>query len=680
MEKKAAENRMKSLREAIEKYRYAYHVLDESLISDAALDSLKKELFDLETLYPELITPDSPTQRVGGTPLPEFKKARHEAPMLSLNDVFNEADLDAWFTRAKNYLKRDLPEAVYLELKIDGLAIEIVYENDFLVEASTRGDGVIGENVTENIKTIDAIPLRLLPDPRRPKRVIIRGEVFLEKKELIRINKELQKTGKAPYANPRNLAAGSLRQLDPKITASRRLDSFAYDIISDTAELERLYGVRTHEDKHSLLKKWGLKTNPHNKSVPSKVEIEKEKAHWEHHRTDLPYEIDGLVLIINSNKLYEELGVIGKAPRGACAYKFFPEEATTILEEIELSLGRRGTITPVARLTPVSLQGITISHATLHNFDEIDRLDARVGDTVVISRAGDVIPKISKVIPELRPKNAKKFSRPTTCPEDGSPLIQDGVILRCSNPSCAGVKREKIAHFIGSHGLEVDGLGPKLIDKFIDLDLITDPADLFFLKPGDIDSLEGLGEKSASNIITALAARKCIPVSRFLMALGIPHVGEETALVIAASLPSSIKNPENLADFFAKKSPDDLLALEDIGPIIAVAISNWFHDKKHQELLHKFATAGLTFEVGQEKSAGPFSGQTFVITGTLESMSRDDAKEKIRSLGGKIVESVSKNTSYVVVGADPGSKYDKAKSLGVKTLAEENFLALLSSF
>ncbi len=528
MNKQEIKNRIEKLKSEINRYRYAYHVLDKSLISDAALDSLKKELFDLEQKYPEFITSDSPTQRIGGEPLKQFKKVSHEKPMLSFNDAFFEADMEDWLKRVENYLGHSILSAFYCELKIDGLAVELVYENGIFSQGSTRGDGLTGEDITQNLKTIEAIPLKILEPEEikknlkkiglnpinytlNPYRLIIRGEVFINKKEFNLINKEQEKRGKKIFANPRNMAAGSVRQLDQKITFSRRLDSFQYDIITDI-------GQKTHEEEHLLLKAFGFKTNSHNKPVDSLKEVFKFRNHWEAAvREKLPYEIDGVVVIINNNKIFETAGVVGKTPRAAIAYKFSAKETTTIVENIKVQVGRTGTLTPVAVLRPVELTGIRISHATLHNFDQIKRLGVKIGDTVIISRAGDVIPQITKVLTEFRSGKEKEFRAPDLCPVDGSKIIQEGVFYRCSNFDCGARNRELLRHFVSRTAFDIRGMGGKIIDRFLDEGLISDAADIFELEEGDIAVLEHFGEKSARNLIREIQIHKNVTLSRFIL-------------------------------------------------------------------------------------------------------------------------------------------------------------------
>jgi len=672
MDKKEAKSRIQALKKEVSRYRHAYHVLNKSLISDEALDSLKKELFDLEERFPDLVTPDSPTQRVGGRPLKQFVKVRHYSPMLSFNDAFSEEDMRAWLERIENHLGKSVKPEFYVELKIDGLAIELVYEDGLLVEGSTRGDGVTGEDVTQNLKTVDAIPLSL--GIGVPKKLIVRGEVFLTKKDFVRINREQEKKGEKIYANPRNVAAGSIRQLDSKITASRKLDSFAYDVVSGLT-------TKTHEEKHEMLHKWGFKTNPNNKSIKSLEEVFEFRDYWESHREKLPYEIDGIVVALNDNSVSEEAGVIGKAPRAAIAYKFSPKEATTIVGDIRVQVGRTGALTPVATLKPVGVGGVTISHATLHNYDEIKRLGVKIGDTVVVSRAGDVIPQITKVLKEFRIGKEKEFKMPEKCPVDGSKVVREGVIYRCSNPNCGARLRESLSHFVSRSAFDLRGLGGQIIDKFLDEGLITDAADIFSLKEGDIASLERFGKKSAENIVAEVNSKKKVSLPRFIYGLGILHIGEETAQLLAKKFFESNRkkiNPSSLGDFYKHISLEELQTVPDIGPKVAQSIYDWFHNEKSIKFLNRLGKVGVELDMPKTSFRGKkLTGKTFVLTGSLESMSRDKAKERIRELGGDISESVGKKTSYLVAGSDPGSKMGKAKKLGVRTLTEREFISIL---
>lgn len=683
-DKKAAEERIWQLKKTIGKYRYERLVLNKEGISPEAEDALKKELFDLEQEFPELITPDSPTQRVGGEPLKQFKKVRHEERMISLNDAFSEEDIYDWLERLSNFLGRKIEGPFYAELKIDGLAIELVYENGTLVQGSTRGDGETGEDVTQNLKTVEAIPLKLETADSKikiPRHLVVRGEVFLNKKEFHAINKEQEKKGLKLYANPRNVAAGSVRQLDPKITAGRKLDSFQYDIVTKL-------GQKAHSEEHAMLHEMGFRINPNNKICHTVKEIFEFRDYWNEHREKLPYEIDGIVVILDDNRTYDSAGIIGKAPRAAMAYKFSPKEATTVVEEIKVQVGRTGALTPVAVMRPVQVGGITITHATLHNADEIKRLGLKVGDTVIVSRAGDVIPQITKVLKEMRSGREKEFRMPSRCPIDGSPVVRDampngrqGVAYKCSSKICGARHREALYHFVSRSAFDMRGLGPKIIDRFLDEGLISDAADIFEIKEGDIAALERFGEKSAENIIREIESRKKTTLSRFIFSLGILHVGEETANLLAneiSNIKKKISKPADVTKVFHGMSLEDLQKIQDIGPKVAQSIHGWFREARNEQLIEKLDKAGVSMEEIKKRTGGQkLKGMTFVLTGGLESMARDEAKEKIRELGGDVSESVSKKTSYVVAGSDPGSKYEKAKQLGVKTISEKEFLGLI---
>ena len=690
--KTKAELRIEKLREEINKYRHAYHVLNRSLISDAALDSLKKELFDLEQKFPDLITLDSPTQRVGGQPLKEFKKVTHREPrMISLNDAFSEDDVRDWFTRLETYLKKTCnishptSNGFYADLKMDGLAVELIYEDGVFVQGSTRGDGLVGEDITQNLKTIEAIPLRLsLPSGYTlyPKTLVCRGEVFLSKKEFAKINREQEKKGLKAYTNPRNVAAGSIRQLDPKITAERKLDFFAYDIVGDQEKDLKQYPTKSNE--YAALKAFGLKTNPNGIVARSLEEIFGFHQKWAKDREKLNYEIDGVVISTNDNRIYQAAGIIGKAPRAAIAYKFSPREATTVVLAIKVQVGRTGVLTPVAVMKPVEVGGTTITHASLHNADEIGRLGLKIGDTVIVSRAGDVIPKITQVLKNLRVGIEKNFKMPTVCPVDGAPVVRDGVAYRCSNKNCAAKLRESLYHFVSRTAFNIEGLGPKIIDRFLDVGLISDAADIFALEKGDIEVLERFGEKSAENIIEEISQKKSIPLSRFIYSLGILHVGEETSQLLSKEITKSFEfrasnfDIPNFLKSMVNLSPDDLQKIRDVGPKVAESIYNWFHYKKNIEFLQKLDSAGIKIEgVKYQVSGIKFAGKAFVLTGSLAAMSRDEAKEKIRAQGGNISESVSKKTDYLVAGLDPGNKLNKAEKLGIKVLSEKDFLDLI---
>lgn len=546
-----------------------------------------------------------------------------------------------------------------------------------LVQGSTRGDGLIGEDVTQNLKTIEAIPLRIetsLKDYKIPSRLVVRGEVFLTKKEFERMNREQKKKGEKEFANPRNIAAGSIRQLDSKITASRKLDSFAYDLVTDV-------GQKTHEEVHGILRQLGFKTNPENRPAKSLDEVFQFRDYWEKHREKLAYEIDGIVVIVNANSIFEAGGVIGKAPRAAVAYKFSPKEATTVLQDIRVQIGRTGVLTPVAVLKPVEVGGITITHATLHNFDQIERLDIHIGDTVIVSRAGDVIPYLSGVVKEMRTGKEKKFQCPKKCPIDGSKIIHEGAIYRCSNKQCGARSERQIRHFVSRGAFNIEGLGPKIIDRFLDEGLISDAGDIFELQEGDIKVLERFGEKSAENLINEIQRKKKIDLARFLNSLGILHIGEETARLLAGEARSrklEIKSPKNVWRFFARYSVEDFESLQDVGPIVAQSLYDWFHDKRNEKFLEKLDRFGIQILEGRGTNMPQkLHGKTFVLTGTLQGMSREEAKEKIRGFGGDVSESVGKKTDYVVAGESPGSKFEKAEELGITILSEADFKKLL---
>ena len=524
MDKKEAQDRIKKLREVINHHRYLYHVLDKQEISDAALDSLKKELFDLEQEFPNLITADSPTQRIGGKALKEFKKIKHGQRMTSFNDAFSKEDMQDWQERFIKLVSEKEKNKIdyYAELKIDGLAIELIYENGIFKTGSTRGDGIIGEDITENLKTVDAIPLSLqTTNYKLPTQLIVRGEVFITKKEFERINKEQKEKGLPVYANPRNIAAGSVRQLDPKITAGRKLDSFAYELLTDLGQV-------THEDKHKILKDLGFKTNKHNKYCKNLEEVFEFHKKWIKEREKLDYEIDGVVVLVNNNEIFEKLGIVGKAPRAGIAFKFPQAQSTTKVLDINVQVGRTGAMTPVAILEPVQVTGITISRATLHNEDEIKRLGLKIGDTVIVGRAGDVIPDIIKVLPELRTGKEKEFKMPEVCPACGTKLVklEGEVLLRCPNKNCFAQKRRNFYHFVGRAAFNMDGLGPKIIDRLLDEGLVQDPSDLFDLKEGDVKNLERFAEKSAENLIKSIQEKTEITLAKFIYALGIRNIGE----------------------------------------------------------------------------------------------------------------------------------------------------------
>jgi len=663
MDKKQAKERIEKLKKEIWRHSYKYHVLDQPDISDSVFDTLKNELEELENKYPDLITPDSPTQRVSGKPLDKFKKFKHPAAMLSFNDAFSKEEMGDWVERNEKIVKNAVKDGYYCELKIDGLAIELIYEEGVLKTGATRGDGLIGEDVTQNLKTVASIPLKLFG--KYPKKLVVRGEVFLHKKEFERINNELKKKGEKIYANPRNLAAGSVRQLDPKITANRRLDSFAYDLITDL-------GQKVHEEEHKTLKAFGFKINPNNKFCKNLEEVEEFRNHWEKAREKLGYEIDGIVVIINENAVFKKLGVIGKAPRGAIAYKFSPKEATTIIEDVIWQVGRTGVLTPVAVLKPVEIGGTTVSRATLHNLDEIKRLEVKIGDTVIVGRAGDVIPDIIKPLKHLRNGKEKEIRVPHLCPVCESKIIKigDEVAYRCSDKNCGAILREKMYHFVSKNAFDITGVGPKIIDRFLDEGLIKDAGDLFFLKENDIKHLERFAEKSASNIINSIQSKKNIKLERFLFSIAIPQVGEETAFDLARYL-GGLEKIKNV-------SIEELEKIRDVGPKVAESIHKWFREKKNLDFIEKLNKVGVKIIKEKERKINPkIKGKTFVFTGGLETITRERAEELVRELGGDASSSVSKDTDFVVAGSEPGSKYEKAKKIGVRIISEKEFLKMI---
>ncbi|MEK7649928.1 MAG: NAD-dependent DNA ligase LigA [Patescibacteria group bacterium] len=669
-------DRAKKLRQLINTYRYQYHVENRLEISEEALDSLKHELFLLEQKYPELITPDSPTQRVEGKASEKFKKVTHRERMLSLEDAFSEDDMQAWEARLEKFSGRH-DFHYFAELKLDGLALSLVYKDGVLAAGATRGDGAVGEDITKNIKTIESIPLQLELFGKsshvfsrkilKLHEIEIRGEALISKKGLERINKEQEKKGAKPYANSRNLAAGSLRQLDPRMVAARKLEFVAYDIVLSKKDRDAL-GITTHHEEHQILKDLGFKTDPYAKACPDLKHVFGFHKHIIDGREAFPYEIDGVVVQVNESDIFERLGVIGKTPRGAVAYKFAPQEAVTRIEDIVIQVGRTGALTPVAHLEPVNVGGVTVSRATLHNEDEIRRLGVKIGDSVIVGRAGDVIPDVRRVLTELRTGKEKNFRMPTKCPVCGTKIEKDeeGVIARCPNISCPSRTRERMYYFAGKNAFDIDGLGPKIIDALFDEGLIQDAADLFDLREGDIAMLDRFGEKSAANLIAAIKKAKRITLPRFLVALSILHVGEETAIDLAEHFGS--------LGAIAEASYDDIIAIKNIGEVVAESIVEYFKNTYNKRFIERLKSAGIEVLRTQKKKPGKFTGLSFVFTGELESMSRDEAKALVRELGGDPSETVSRKTSFVVAGASPGSKHDKALKLGVTVLTEQEFL------
>ncbi|MEK7643655.1 MAG: NAD-dependent DNA ligase LigA [Patescibacteria group bacterium] len=665
--------KIEKLRQLINKYRYQYHVLNKLEISEETLDQLKYELKKLEDEYPQFIAANSPTQRVAGKALSKFKKVTHSARMLSLEDAFSEDDMREWEDR----LKKVLPSKkwhYFAELKLDGLALSLVYRDGVLVRGATRGDGAIGEDVTQNVRTMESIPLSLetYRDSSRSmisrmlqnKEVEIRGEALISKKGLINLNHTQTEKGEKPYANARNLAAGSLRQLDPKIVRDRHLEFIGYSLLASD-------GVTQHHEEHEVIATLGFKTDPYAKICKNLAEVFEFHAHVASIRESFPYEIDGIVVSVNESDLHARAGVVGKTPRASIAYKFAPKEAITKVNDIIIQVGRTGVLTPVAVLEPVRVGGVTVSRATLHNEDEIRRLSLKVGDTVIVGRAGDVIPDIKKVLIELRNGHERSFHMPKKCPVCDKSVSSDarGIIVRCTNKACPSLKRERIYYFVSKKAFDIDGLGPKTIDALLDQGLIQDASDLFGLLEGDLVPLERFGEKSASNLVGAIAGSRKISLPRFLIALGILHVGEETALDLAEHF--------GTLDRVAGASEEEILKVKNIGSIVARSIVDFFKDAHSKVFLEKLSDEGVIVGKTPKRKPGKLTGTSFVFTGELESMSRDAAKARVRELGGDPSETVSRETKYVVVGVSPGSKYAKAQKLGITVLDERAFLKLV---
>ncbi len=671
MTKSEARARVEKLRRLIHRYSYEYHVLDTPTVPDAVWDSLKHELAELEEQFPDLITPDSPTQRVSGKPLAKFEKVKHALPMLSLNDAFTVEEVRAWEERLHKLLGTTKPLEYYAEIKMDGLAISLVYEQGVLKRGSTRGDGRVGEDVTQNLRTIPSIPLVLqidrLPHHLRSaamRRVEIRGEVYMPRAAFEALNREQRRSGGQVFANPRNAAAGSIRQLNPQITAQRKLDFFSYDLIADL-------GQTTHEEHHLLARTLGARVNLLSRSCVGLAAILRFHEKVAKLRPTLPYQIDGIVVNLNSDAAFAKLGVAGKAPRGALAYKFPAEQATTRMLDIRIQVGRTGALTPVAVLEPVGVAGSVVSRATLHNADEIERLGVRIGDTVVLQKAGDVIPDVVRVLTDLRSGRERRFSMSTRCPVCGHAVTrkEGEVIHYCRNEHCPARHHESLYHFVSKHALDIDGLGPKIIDQLVEEGLVKEPADLFRLTPKDLEPLDLFAEKKAAKLVESIEAKKRVPLARFLFALGIRHVGEETAVDIAEHFGTI----ERIMG--ARKG--DFESVHDVGGVVAQSIVDFFAKADHRSVVRNLLAAGVLVERQKRVTSTKLAGKSFVVTGSLASITRDEAHRLIRQAGGQVSSSVSRKTSYVVVGDEPGSKLAKATKLGVARLSEKQFLTLV---
>ncbi len=704
MDKQEAKQRIGKLREWLKKWNYDYFVLDKNDVSEAARDKIKKELTELEAQFPEFITPDSPTQRVGSALSGKFAKIKHITPKQSLSDCFSHDELKEWEERNLKLVPGEKLDYI-TELKIDGLNLSLIYEKGKLYKAVTRGDGVYGEDVTHAIKTIETVPLELNEvkgiNPEDYPVIEVGGEVFMSKKSF----EDLNKSEGQIFANPRNAAAGSVRQLDPKIAASRKLEMYFYYIT--LPEKSTIPHPQSQKETLELLQKLGFRVNKffvHHESLDS---VLKELSHWEKKRESLPFLIDGLVVKVNQIRHHNLLGSTAKSPRWAIAYKFPAEQSTSVILDIEVQVGRTGALTPVAILKPTEVAGSTVSRATLHNEDEIERKDVRIGDTVIIQKAGDVIPEVVSVLKDLRTGKEKKFRMPLRCPVCGGAIIRPKgeVVRRCINRKCYAVHQQQLEHFVSRPAFDIEGLGEKVIEQLISSKLIEDPADIFTLEYSELLHLDLFKDKKSQNLLEAIEKSKIISIPRFLFALGIRHVGEEMAESLASYLTLPVhkitvtaeQRKDQMALFEEEKDKktieiseiadliremekiplEQLMEIEGIGDKVAETIYKWFHTERNIKYLEKLAKAGIRLTPGSTKKSAKLKGLTFVITGTLPALSRDQAKELIRINGGKASSSVSKETDYVLAGSEPGSKYDMAQKLGIKIIGETEFLKMV---
>ena len=664
MTKDEAEKRILKLRELINDYRYHYHVLDESTMSESAADSLKHELSQLEEKYPDLITPDSPTQRVAGKPLDKFEKVAHERRMISLSDVFSETEIREWVARNYKLVPNDTKFQFFTDIKMDGLAMSLHYRNGVLEQAVTRGDGLVGEDVTMNVRTIENIPLKLRGE-NIPEVVEARGEVVIFKEDFNRLNEEQEKRGEKPFANPRNLAAGSIRQLDPKVAASRPLRFMAYDLVTPAEE--------NHKKSYERLREFGFQTSKQDKVFDNIEEVFAEIKRLGETREGLPFGTDGMVIKINDRKIYDELGIVGKTPRAAVAFKYPAEESTTRVKDIVIQIGRTGAATPVAIFDPVEVAGSTVRHATLHNADEITRLDLRVGDTVIIYKAGDIIPQVKEVLTTLRPENSEPFDYEKALREQYPDLEferpEGEVVYRVKGLTSDLILKRSIEYYASKPALNIDGLGEKNVVALVDSGLVHSISDLYRLNVSEIASLERFAELSAKNLVEAIEATKTAPLAKFITALGIRHVGAQTAV----SLANNFGNIERLID----ATEDDLLKINDIGKVVAESILAYFSDEDNLKQLEELKELGVspTFE---DPNSLPLNGKSYIITGTLKSMGREEAEDKLREKGATITSSVTKTTTALIAGEKPGrGKTVKAEKLGIPTISEDEFLKLI---
>ena len=664
----AIQKQINDLRMQLNDHNYRYYVLDDPLISDSEYDQLFRELQKLETDNPNLITEDSPTHRVGAEPLSSFGSWTHRMPMLSLANAMNEDELAAFDTRVKKGLDTEKDLEYMAEPKLDGLAVELVYENGFFVNGSTRGDGITGEDITQNLKTITAIPLSLRKNGQKnPPLLEVRGEVFITKDGFKKLNRNQEKEELSPFANPRNAAAGSLRQLDSKITATRPLSIYCY-------EAGRIDGISfdTHEDFLSTLKEWGFPVNPEIQKVKNAETMVAFHRNLEAKRDSLPYEIDGTVFKVNAINQRNALGIRSRSPRWAIAGKFKAQQATTLVQNIIPSVGRTGAVTPVARLEPVNVGGVVVTNATLHNQDEIDRKDVRVGDTVLIQRAGDVIPEVVKVIPAKRPPETKTYQLPTACPSCGQEVFrpEGEVVARCQNLSCPAQVKGRIEHFVSKGALDIDGFGEKLVDQLVDKKLILTVDDIFKLNFDDLVNLDRMAEKSALNILTAIQDSKQTTFARFVYALGIRNVGAHLSKVLEKAFVGDIEK-------FMNAEEEELEAIDEVGPIVAETITTFLSNCTNTDVIESCLSLGIRLKKVEEPKSLLLQGKTFVFTGALTQFSRNEAKEMTEAHGGKVSGSVSKNTDFVVAGPGAGSKLKKATELDIPVLSEAEFLDML---
>ena len=673
-----AKQRVQELRQLLQKASYAYYVLDSPIMEDAVYDRLYRELQQLENQHPELLTPDSPTQRVGEKPATQFISVRHNIPLYSLENAFNNDELKAWEGRWRRQAPNIGKVEYVCELKIDGSALALTYENGVLTRGATRGDGVTGEDITQNVRTIRSIPLRLNVEALRenslPERVEVRGEAFLPLEVFKQINEERQKAGETVFANPRNAAAGTLRQLDSRIVARRRLDFFAYTLHIpgfDDASI-----ANTQWEALELLQKMGFRVNPNHKLCPSLQEVAEYYEYWDTERLNLPYMTDGVVVKLNSFKLQEQLGFTQKFPRWAIARKYAAEEAPTRVENIAVNVGRTGALTPLAEMRPVQLAGTTVSRATLHNADRVAQLDIRIGDTVIVRKAGEIIPEVVQVLKELRPGDTNPFVMPSQCPVCGQPVVREmgEAVTRCVNASCPAILKGAIEHWVSRDALDIRGMGEKLVHQVVDRGVVHSVADLYDLTEDNLYALERMGKKSAQKLVEAIAQSKNQPWSRVLYGLGIRHVGSVNAQLLTQKFPT--------VEQLAQATQADIETVHGIGEEIAQSVHQWFHIRANQTLISRLQDAGLQFASAEEEtsvsqSQQKLAGKTFVITGTLPTLKRDEAKALIQSCGGKVTDSVSKKTDYLVTGEDAGSKLVKAQELGVPQLSEGQLLEML---